>query len=55
MQQLVYQLAERFLSDCFEIAEAAKQMSKMTAIMAIIPITCFIFGGILAEFLGWRN
>ena len=43
------------LSDCFEIAEAAKQMSKMTAIMAIIPITCFIFGGILAEFLGWRT
>ena len=43
------------LSDCFEIAEAAKQMSKMTAIMAIIPISCFIFGGILAEFLGWRT
>ena len=43
------------LSDCFERAEAAKQMSKMTAIMAIIPILCFIFGGILAEFLGWRS
>ena len=42
------------LSDCFEITEAAKQMSKMTAIMAIIPISCFIFGGFLAEFLGWR-
>ena len=42
------------LSDCFEISEAAKQMSKMTAIMAIIPISCFIFGGVLAEFLGWR-
>jgi DHA1 family bicyclomycin/chloramphenicol resistance-like MFS transporter len=42
------------LSDCFEISEAAKQMSKMTAIMAIIPISCFIFGGFLAEFLGWR-
>ena len=43
------------LSDCFEISEAAKQMSKMTAIMAIIPISCFIFGGFLAEFLGWRT
>ena len=43
------------LSDCFEIREAAKQMSKMTAIMAIIPISCFIFGGFLAEFLGWRT
>ena len=42
------------LSDCFEISEAAKQMSKMTAIMAIIPISCFIFGGFLAQFLGWR-
>ena len=42
------------LSDCFEISEAAKQMSKMTAIMAIIPISCFIFGGFLAEFFGWR-
>ena len=42
------------LSDCFEISEAAKQMSKMTAVMAIIPISCFIFGGFLAEFLGWR-
>ena len=43
------------LSDCFEISEAAKQMSKMTAIMAIIPISCFIFGGFLAEYLGWRT
>ncbi len=43
------------LSDCFEIKEAAKEMSKMTAIMAVIPISCFIFGGFLAEFLGWRN
>ena len=43
------------LSDCYEIKEAAKQMSKMTAIMAIIPIMCFIFGGFLAEFLGWRT
>ena len=43
------------LSDCFEIKEAAKQMSKMTAIMAVIPITCFIFGGVLADFLGWRT
>ena len=43
------------LSDCFEIKEAAKEMSKMTAIMAIIPISCFILGGFLAEFLGWRT
>ncbi len=43
------------LSDCFEISEAAKQMSKMTAIMAIIPISCFILGGFIAEFLGWRT
>ena len=43
------------LSDCFEIKEAAKQMSKMTAIMAVIPITCFIFGGFLADFFGWRT
>ena len=42
------------LSDCYEIKEAAKEMSKMTAIMAVIPISCFIFGGFLAEFLGWR-
>ncbi len=43
------------LSDCYEIKEAAKEMSKMTAIMAVIPISCFIFGGFLAEFLGWRT
>ena len=48
-------LGRTILSDCFEISEAAKQMSKMTAIMAIIPISCFIFGGFLAEFLGWRT
>ena len=42
------------ISDCFKRAEAAKQMSKMTAIMAIIPILCYIFGGFLAEFGGWR-
>ena len=43
------------ISDCFEIKEAAEQMSKMTAIMAVIPISCFIFGGFLADFLGWRT
>ena len=43
------------LSDCYEIKEAAKEMSKMTAIMPVIPISCFIFGGFLAEFLGWRT
>ena len=43
------------LSDCYEIKEAAKEMSKMTAIMAIIPISCFILGGFLADFLGWRT
>ena len=42
------------ISDCFKRAEAAKQMSKMTAVMAVIPILCFIFGGFLAEFAGWR-
>jgi len=42
------------VSDCFERTEAAKQMSKITAVMAIIPILCFIFGGLLAEFFGWR-
>ena len=43
------------LSDCYETKEAAKEMSKMTAIMAVIPISCFIFGGFLAEYLGWRT
>ena len=43
------------LSDCYEIKKAAKEMSKMTAIMAVIPISCFILGGFLAEFLGWRT
>ena len=43
------------LSDCYEIKEAAKEMSKMTAIMAVIPISCFILGGFLADFLGWRS
>ena len=43
------------LSDCYEIKEAAKEMSKMTAVMAVIPISCFIVGGFLAEFFGWRT
>ena len=42
------------ISDCFKRSEAAKQMSKMTALMAVIPILCYIFGGFLADFLGWR-
>ena len=53
-QQYYEELGRTILSDCYEIKEAAKEMSKMTAIMAIIPISCFIFGGFLAEFLGWR-
>ena len=29
-------------------------MSTVTAVMVIIPILCFIFGGLIADFIGWR-
>ena len=42
------------ISDCYERSEAAEKMSTVTAVMVIIPILCFIFGGIFADLIGWR-
>ena len=42
------------ISDSYERSEAAEKMSTVTAVMVIIPILCFIFGGIFADLIGWR-
>ena len=42
------------ISDSYERSKAAEKMSTVTAVMVIIPILCFIFGGIFADLIGWR-
>ena len=42
------------ISDSYERTEAAEKMSTVTAVMVLIPILCFIFGGMFADFIGWR-
>ena len=42
------------ISDSYERSKAAEKMSTVTAVMVIIPILCFIFGGLIADFIGWR-
>ncbi len=42
------------ISDSYKRTEAAEKMSTVTAVMVVIPILCFIFGGIFADLIGWR-
>ena len=42
------------ISDSYERSKAAEKMSTVTAVMVVIPILCFIFGGLIADFISWR-
>ncbi len=43
------------VNDSFEGAEAARKMSVISSAQAIVPLLGFGFGGVIAEFIGWRG
>ena len=43
------------VNDVFGRQEAARQLSSITAIMAIVPILSIGLGGVTAELIGWRG
>ncbi len=43
------------VNDVFGRQEAARQLSSITAIMAIVPILTISLGGVTAELIGWRG
>jgi DHA1 family bicyclomycin/chloramphenicol resistance-like MFS transporter len=43
------------VNDVFGRQEAARQLSSITAIMAIVPILTIALGGVTAELIGWRG
>ena len=43
------------VNDSFDGAEAARKMSVVSSAQAIVPLLGFGFGGVIAEFIGWRG
>ena len=43
------------INDSFEGADAARKMSIVSSAQAIVPLLGFAFGGLIAEFIGWRG
>ena len=45
-----FAVGRNIISDSFNRSEAASKMSTVTAYMVVLPILCFVFGGMLAEY-----
>ena len=43
------------VNDGFSREEAGRQLSTITMFQAVVPILGFAFGGLLADFVGWRG
>lgn len=50
-----FAVGRNIISDSFSRSEAASKMSTVTAYMVVLPIFCFIFGGMFSEFFGWYS
>ncbi len=50
-----FAVGRNIISDSFNRSEAASKMSTVTAYMVVLPILCFIFGGMFAEYFGWHS
>ena len=50
-----FAVGRNIISDSFNRSEAASKMSTVTAYMVVLPILCFVFGGIFAEYFGWHS
>ena len=48
-------MGQVIVNDSFEGADAARKMSIVSSAQAIVPLLGFGFGGVIAEFIGWRG
>ncbi|MFT5112484.1 MAG: DHA1 family bicyclomycin/chloramphenicol resistance-like MFS transporter [Parasphingorhabdus sp.] len=50
-----FSMARAIINDCFKRSEAARYMSLVQTIMAVIPALSLAFGGIVVTYMGWRG
>ena len=48
-------MGRSIVNDSYSRSQAAYQFATITAVMATVPILGLLFGGIIAEFVGWRG
>ncbi len=48
-------MGRAIVNDCFERTDAAKNMSTIQMLQAIVPGLSLALGGIIAEFMGWQG
>jgi len=48
-------MARTIVNDCFERSEAARNMSAIQMIQAVVPVMSLAFGGLLVELAGWQS
>ncbi len=50
-----FSMARAIINDCFERSEAARYMSLVQTIMAVIPALSLALGGLVVTYMGWRG
>lgn len=48
-------MGRAIVNDCFERSEAAKNMSVVASMIAVVPILSLLFGGLLSNVSGWQG
>ena len=48
-------MGRAIVNDCFDRIDAARNMSTVVAMMAIVPVLSLAFGGVLAQTVGWTG
>ncbi len=48
-------MGKAIVNDCFDRADAARNMSTVSAMLAVVPILALAFGGVLVETAGWTG
>ena len=48
-------MGKAIVNDCFERADAARNMSIVSAMLAVVPILALAFGGVLVQSTGWSG
>lgn len=48
-------MGKAIVNDCFDRADAARNMSTVSAMLAVVPILALAFGGVLVQATGWQG
>jgi len=48
-------MGKAIINDCFDRTEAARNLSSVSAMLAMVPVLALAFGGILVETTGWAG